>query len=230
MAGLPIGINTVKADAVLKAGQRMEFSVQSDDQNFYSSRLQDYDDKSMMVDMPYNEQRVPIIPRAGEKVMGKILGKEISYRFFAVFKKAVAGSLPLWILEKPKTVERFQERDYVRMKASLPVIMRPLDDDGSVLDRIKTSTIDISGGGVCVTLNRGIKVGNRVTLEIDNIPGMEMIQILGEVARSQNVKARGAAVYHIGIKFIELPAMERNKLVKFVFDLQRKNLRQKSLR
>lgn len=216
----------VKTDSVIKPGQRMEFSVLSVAEGaFYSSRLQDYDSNNLMVDMPFDEKRVPIIPRPGEQVFGKIVGQNCAYRFTTTFLKAVSGGIPQWILKKPEKVERFQNREHVRVKVTRPIIVRPLDDEGAVQDMVATNTVDISGGGVCVVMFNPIKVGNRVTMEIDNIPGMELIQIMGEVARCHPMDVAGVQIYHVGIKFIELSATERSKLVRFVFELQRKNLR-----
>lgn len=216
----------VKTDSILKPGQRVEFNVLSSNENaFYSSRVQDYNSKTMMVDMPFDEKRVPIIPRPGEQVFGKLVGKNCAYRFTTTFIKAVSGGLPVWVIDKPPVVERFQNREFVRVKVTRPIIVHPLDDEGARQNMVSTNTVDISGGGVCVIMFDPIKVGNRVTLDIDNIPGMELIQIMGEVARCHPVEVAGVTLYHVGIKFIELSAQEQGKLVRFVFELQRKNLR-----
>lgn len=216
----------VKTDTVLTPGQLVEFSVFSIDENaFYSSRVQDFNNATMMVDMPFDDRRVPIIPRPGEQIFGKLAGKNCAYRFTTTFVKAVSGGLPMWVINKPKVVEKFQNREFVRVKVTRPIIVHPLDEDGAVQDMVSTNTVDISGGGVCVVLFNPIKVGNRVTLNIDNIPGMELIQVMGEVARCHPVDVAGVKLFHVGIKFIELSAQEQSRLVRFVFELQRKNLR-----
>lgn len=227
--GKAMAKDLVKTDTVLKAGLRMEFSILSESNTvvdkFYASRLQDFNSKEIIVDMPFNEQRVPIIPSKGDRIYGKIISRSCAYRFVALFLKAEAGSIPVWVLQKPPVVERFQNREYVRVKVTRPIIVHPIDDDGSMQSMVTTNTVDISGGGICFVLFSPLKVGNRVALDIDNLPDMELIQILGEVVRCHPVDVAGVELYHIGVKFIDLSSNERNKLVKFIFELQRRQLR-----
>lgn len=227
--GKAMAKDLVKTDNVLKAGLRMEFSILSDDNTvsdkFYASKLQDFNSKELMVDMPFNEQRVPIIPNKGDRVYGKIIGRSCAYRFVAIFLRSDVDGMPLWILQKPPVVERFQNREFVRVKVTRPIIVHPLDDDGSMQSMVTTNTVDISGGGICFVLFSPLKLGNKVALDIDNLPDMELIQILGEVVRCQPVDVAGVELYHIGVKFIDLSSNERNKLVKFIFELQRRQLR-----
>ena len=49
----------LKADNVLKIGQRIEFYV-DDDEEKYSSRIEDITDKEIIAAMPVNRQRVPV--------------------------------------------------------------------------------------------------------------------------------------------------------------------------
>ena len=216
-----------KTDSVVKPGQRLEFSVMNDDveERTYSSRVEDIDENTLTVAMPYDEHRVPIIPRHGEQVFGKIIERSCAYRFVAIFKEPKSQPLPVWILQKPPVVERFQKREFVRVKVTRPIVVHPLDEEGSVQSMLTTNTVDISGGGVCFVVFSPLTVGNRVTMDIDNLPNMELMQVIGEAGRCQPVDVAGIKVYHVGVRFLAMDTAAQAKLVRFVFELQRRELK-----
>ena len=103
----------IKADKVLNIGQRVEFYLENDDTR-YTSRIEDITQDSLVVAMPVDEKRRPIIPREGERLYGKAVTKTCAYRFFTVFKTKAAEPIPVWHIVKPVTVERsVPDMDYV---------------------------------------------------------------------------------------------------------------------
>lgn len=216
-----------KTDAVVKPGQRLEFSFINDatgEEKKYTSRVEDIDDTKLTVAMPY-DKGVPIIPYSGEQVFGQVITRNCAYKFVSSFIQPMHDPIPVWVLKKPPVVERFQNREFVRVKVTRPIVVHPLDDEGSVQPLVTTNTVDISGGGVCFVIFEPLKVGNRVTLDIDNLPDMELMRIMGEVVRCQSVEVAGVELYHVGVKFLALTEVEQNKLVKYVFELQRQHLK-----
>ena len=122
-------------------------------------------------------------------------------------------------------MERFQKREFVRVKVTRPIVVHPLDEEGSVQSMLTTNTVDISGGGVCFVVFSPLTVGNRVTMDIDNLPNMELMQVIGEVVRCQPVDVAGIKVYHVGVRFLAMDTAAQAKLVRFVFELQRRELK-----
>ena len=64
-----------------------------------------------------------------------------------------------------------------------------------------------------------------VTMDIDNLPNMELMQVIGEVVRCQPVDVAGIKVYHVGVRFLAMDTAAQAKLVRFVFELQRRELK-----
>ena len=74
----------IKAENVLKIGQRMEFFVDNDEER-YTSRIEDLTASRIVAALPVNKKGVPVIPRKGSKVYALAVGDQCRYRFFATY-------------------------------------------------------------------------------------------------------------------------------------------------
>ena len=64
----------LKADRILKIGQRVEFYLEKDDTK-YTSRIEDIEKDYLLVAMPMDEKRRPILPEKREKLYGLAVGE-----------------------------------------------------------------------------------------------------------------------------------------------------------
>ena len=212
------------AEKVLKIGARLQFFPESAPLGT-NSRVEDMDGNRFMASMPRSDKGVPLIPQPGEQMLCKILGDGCFYRFFARFlDKGMDGQLPVWYMAMPREVEKVQNREFVRVPADYPVILRPLDEYGAMEDMIITHITDISGGGIGILDARELKPGSKAVLEMSNIPLVGMLRVTGLVVRCKPVKEAATTLYSIGIKFLDVSKAHQNRLVKFVFSLQRQAL------
>lgn len=211
------------ADMVLKIGARLTFFPLSTE-NGVASRVEDISGDRLMVAMPVNEKGVPIIPLPGENMVCRIAGTGCYYQFNAVYLDKGKAPIPVWFVRMPEFVEKVQNREFVRISVDYPVILRPLDEDGAMGGMILTKAVDISGGGLAVMNKTMLPLGSKAVLELDNIPGVGMLRITGRVVRCVKVDAAGDNVFHVGFQFLDLSRQHQNKLVKFIFAIQRKSL------
>lgn len=211
------------ADMVLKIGARLTFFPLSTE-NGVASRVEDISGDRLMVAMPVNEKGVPIIPLPGENMVCRIAGTGCYYQFNAVYLDKGKAPIPVWFVRMPEFVEKVQNREFVRISVDYPVILRPLDEDGAMGGMIFTKAVDISGGGLAVMNKTMLPLGSKAVLELDNIPGVGMLRITGRVVRCVKVDAAGDNVFHVGFQFLDLSRQHQNKLVKFIFAIQRQSL------
>ena len=210
------------ADMVLKIGARLTFFPLSTE-NGVASRVEDISGDRLMVAMPVNEKGVPILPLPGENMMCRIAGTGCYYKFNAVYLDKGKAPIPVWFVRKPEFVEKVQNREFVRISVDYPVILRPLDENGAMGGMIFTKAVDISGGGLAVMNKTMLPLGSKAVLELDNIPGVGMLRITGRVVRCVKVDAAGDNVFHVGFQFLDLSRQHQNRLVKFIFDIQRQS-------
>ena len=211
------------ADMVLKIGARLTFFPLSTE-NGVASRVEDISGDRLMVAMPVNEKGVPILPLPGENMVCRIAGTGCYYKFNAVYLDKGKAPIPVWFVRKPEFVEKVQNREFVRISVDYPVILRPLDENGAMGGMIFTKAVDISGGGLAVMNKTMLPLGSKAVLELDNIPGVGMLRITGRVVRCVKVNAAGDNVFHVGFQFLDLSRQHQNRLVKFIFDIQRQSL------
>ena len=211
------------ADMVLKIGARLTFFPLSTE-NGVASRVEDISGDRLMVAMPVNEKGVPILPLPGENMVCRIAGTGCYYKFNAVYLDKGKAPIPVWFVRKPEFVEKVQNREFVRISVDYPVILRPLDENGAMGGMIFTKAVDISGGGLAVMNKTMLPLGSKAVLELDNIPGVGMMRITGRVVRCVKVDAAGDNVFHVGFQFLDLSRQHQNRLVKFIFDIQRQSL------
>lgn len=211
------------AGSVLQIGQRMEFFLDNMTEGV-ASRIEDIQGKKLVVAMPVDSTNRLVIPMSNEHIYGSAISKGCRYRFFTTFRDKAMDTIPVWIIDMPETVERYQNREFVRVPVTMPLKVRVMDEDGALGPLTETTTVDISGGGIAFTWLKRVKVGTSVSVEINNLPGIGTLSLMCMVARCMAKETEDATTYLIGVRMLNLTRPIRNKLVKFIFDIQRQNL------
>ncbi len=212
----------IKAEAVLKIGQRVEFYLEDDDIK-YTSRIEDMTSDRLIVAMPVDEKRRPIIPAEGEQLYGLAVGEKCRYRFFSEFKGKRNDTIPVWMITKPKVVERHQNRSFVRAAVRLPIQARIIDTEGRESDLMKLHTTDVSGSGVSFTVPRYVKVNSRASLVFTNFPNIGTLSVMTRVVRCEPLEPSDRG-WRVGAHFLEIDRGTMNKIVHFVFSELRRQL------
>lgn len=213
-------IEKVETEKVLKIGQCIEITLLRDEnQSTYSSRIEDIEDNKLILALPM-DQGYPIIPTRGSVFEAKFVTEVSAFRFSAVFMENRMGTVPVWVSSMPRFVEKFQQREFVRVEMQIPLkVQLQNKDDNSLLSPIKTYIRDISGGGMRILLDKGLKKGEKVYIEIE-LPEVGLLTNFCEVVRSfQPIPEE--KIFWVGIRFIDLPNVTRSKLIRFIFKKQR---------
>lgn len=212
----------MNAATVLKIGQRVEFYLEDDDIR-YTSRIEDITSDRLVVAMPVDEKRRPIIPAAGEQLYGLAVGEKCRYRFFSVFKGKARDPIPVWMITKPEVVERHQNRSFVRAAVRLPIQVRIIDTDGRESDLMKLYTTDVSGGGVSFIVPRHVRINSRASIVFTNFPNIGTLSVMARVVRLLPLEPSDRG-WQLGAHFLELDRGTMNKIVHFVFCELRRQL------
>lgn len=216
----------LKAEKILIPGTRLEFFV-GEDETKYTSRVEDLKDKSLIVAMPTSKEGVPVIPYKNEQVYGLAIGKEQTrsrYRFMTTFESyGKEGNVPIWRVKMPETVERFQNREFVRVKVSQTMHVSFIDEEGARGEPILTWTVDVSGNGVSFLLEEPIPENTKAAVEIEGIPEIGTLSTMARVVRCAEFKRKqGDKAFIVGITFLDLPKPKINQIVRWLFSVQRR--------
>lgn len=216
----------IKAGDVLTIGQRVEFFVGDEDEK-YTSRIEDITENYLVVAMPMTRRRVPVIPPKEAKLYALAVGEQCRYRFLSVWKgyKMQDGRIPVWLIAKPQEAERFQNREFVRINVSQKVRVSLIDSEGRIEEPIQTRTVDLSGTGICFVMPKPVEAGLQAGLFIYDIPGVGNVDVMSRVARCTAVEdGAGGVSYHVGAGFEHLSRPIMNKLIRYLFAVQRRDI------
>jgi hypothetical protein len=106
------------------------------------------------------------------------------------------------------SVELIQEREYVRVQSTRPVLVITGGRGGTV----QTYSVDLSGGGMLLAGPSTLKVGEQVEFRLSTAKGSPPIAGVGTVVRADEEGRRAICFDEMG---------EHRRLVRFIFDCQR---------
>ncbi len=129
----------------------------------------------------------------------------------------------VWFVDRPAFVVRQQQREYVRVPALLPIRVKTKNIYGTFNDARETTSLDISGGGLCFANEEPLAVPMTIGLIIEDLPGLETFPIAADAVRCQAVvNNTGNTVYHVGVTFEPyLSRPLRARLLRAIAALQR---------
>ena len=107
------------------------------------------------------------------------------------------------------------QRKFFRLPWSVKVLWQK-DTEAEEARHDGVATKDISAGGICLTLDREIKVGDILKLSID-LGGKKTIHARGKVMW---IKAE----YEAGVEFINMAGETRWEISRFIYDAHKSNL------
>lgn len=113
-------------------------------------------------------------------------------------------------------LERLQRREWARAEAVRPARIEPV---GRPEDAIETWTLDLSAGGVRLAGPKGLNLGDRIILRVRLDDQHEIV-----IAATAEV-ARETEDGHVGVRIEEIDEVDRERIVRFVFEQQRQALR-----
>lgn len=113
-------------------------------------------------------------------------------------------------IDRPRSVEVLQEREYVRVKIARPALVYSARSSMP----IQSYTVDISGGGFLLAGSDMLQKGDEVDFQLTLVPGTLVIGGKGTVVR---LDPQG----HRAVAFESISEVDRRRLIRFVFDCQR---------
>ncbi|MDI3537982.1 MAG: hypothetical protein PWP12_14 [Bacillota bacterium] len=209
----------------LRLNQKVEIEKTRDDRReIYSSYIVAIDEDTISLAAPLSGGYL-VSFGIGETV--RVYAGMIAFSSEVVARKFFPD--PLLIVKRPEVFEKVQRRSFVRLEANLPVVVRVLEEvDGvpeKIPEEVKTTTLDISGGGALLVFPCRLRLETPLELTI-SLPD-EKISCEAKVRRVIEGKVPQRTVY-LGVEFTAISPRDQDKIVKFIFERQRE-LRQRGL-
>lgn len=224
----------------LQVGTKLELELfNSDGIRYENTLVSEFEwaegENAAMIAAPINEGVVfPIHTGTGIYVyfIKKKENVTAVYRFKAIITgRGTSENLALLMIEAVSEIKKVQRRGYFRLDCSISVQFRQVESLNPVhsegIPYKKALASNLSGGGICLLLEDKVEVGKLIECEI---PAGEdkLIRFYGKIIRYDRNEPEGRFKYEAGIAYIKINENDREAVVKFIFDEQRK-LRKKGL-
>lgn len=216
----------LRAGDVLQSGMRLEFYTKDDEFERYESRILKLGARRLLVTVPKDRTGESLAIQPMSDFQALIVDKTCRYVFSTVFEQeTMLDERVAWAITKPANIIRYQNRSNVRVRTNLNLVVRTVDEEGVIGDPVKVPMIDLSGGGLCFVAERYVNPGTQIGVEIRNMPEVGSVEVMGRVVRCRPVDPTGKhPIYHVGVAFGELPRAVTNKIIRYIFSVQRQDL------
>lgn len=186
---------------------------------YYKSNIENVDDNDIYISIPIKDgQYIPL--RRGEQVEVIYYYNNDIYKFYTVVRDRKVDQIPLILLAHPKEVFKIQRRKFVRVPIVCNIEYSKLENQSNA-KLLKAMMIDLSGGGMRIKLNEEISLGNKIVAYIP--VSKEQLILKGEVVRIEKDEDRKRNL--CGVNFLELDERNREKLIRFIFQIMREQMK-----
>ena len=208
-------------DKLLSINQNIELVVkQGQFEGSYNSKVADISDDQIWIMAIYKrEELIPL--RKGVKVEVLYEGDTAFYSLTTEITGRKKDTLPMLSIKLTDNIERIQRRRFFRVQVNKKIEYISLKEqiDKETKPEFKeTVAIDLSGGGLLMVLKDELKINDRLMFKLD-IEGLDKL-IEGKIVRIKYNKDGYSKT--AGIEFIDLNRKDRDAIISYLFNYQRK--------
>ncbi|MCM8901197.1 PilZ domain-containing protein [Caldicoprobacter algeriensis] len=209
---------------IINIGEKIEVVVQerlNADEKACFSMVQDVpQDDELLITMPMLKGE-PVVLSIGQRIRINFFRERGQFYFEAeVIDRQRTETVYLIRLKQTSPIHRLQRRSFYRLKISLPVLFRLIEQGPEQPDYMKAYTADISGGGMRLLTDKKLEPGQQVECRIP-IGERGFLELKGLVVRVVPC-VEGNYKFEVGVKFVDILEAERDRLIQFIFQQQRR--------
>lgn len=200
-----------------------------------NSMLMDVTDDFLYFSKPIKDGMMQNL-KVGSDIRIVYYTKRKLYGFMSRITDEIMDNITLYQIEYPKDFYAFQRRRDARIPIVLDVHYVKLKDNEKIIsntlliddvkkyyqDRmVRCLSFDLSGQGIGIVTKEVFKAKDNLIIIVEN-PHINLI-VLGQVRRALRVDNRRD--FRMGIEFINIASREKERVIKFVFEKMRKQLK-----
>lgn len=190
------------------------------------------------ISMPMEKTRLVLLPVDGEFDLYFYSESGLYQCYARVVDRYRNNSMYVLVFDLISNLRKHQRREYYRFSCALEMNSRPLQEeevlaeDNGELDLepqlpLKSSVIvDISGGGLRFVANYAYEVDNLILCRYHLMVGGESKEynLVGKVLSVRELDNR-KGVYEHRVQYVKVNPTEREEIIKYIFDEERKILK-----
>lgn len=227
--------------------QTMERSIlgAASDKKAYSSKVFDIiDEEQFEILMPMEKTKLILLPVDGVYDMCFYTKNGLYQANVRIVDRYKSGSIYILLCELTTDLKKHQRREYYRYATILDMQSRLLDADElaaaeknqiyfkSDLPLQESKIVDISGGGVrFVTKGKQYEPEDQIYLTYELLVGKKMkrFEISGVVLAERKIPEK-TEEYEYRLKYVNVEKTDREEIIRYIFEEERKNRQRKNER
>lgn len=233
---------TVGNRVELQSVKRLNFDIRdagNEERKVYSTKVYDIiSDERIELLMPMEQTKLILLPVDGEYELCFYTTNGLYQCVAKVVDRYRDNNVYVLALDLITNLRKYQRREYYRFSCALEMNSRELlkeeieslDHDRNMLQPelpLKRSVIlDISGGGLRFVSNLAYEKGSLILcnydLVVDDVP--KHYSLVGKVLASSEVENK-PGIYEHRVQYINVNPDEREEIIKYIFNQERKNRR-----
>lgn len=199
----------------IQINQNIRVTRAEGEEDWYVSSVQDMNDNDFCISVPTRGPN-PMVLNSGDSVKISFVSEMSRLEFETKVVGWRYDNIPLYVLALPKEYKRIQLREFVRIPVVLETYYSEIPEEGRQPVFIRCNSLDMSGGGIRLLLNKDYPANTRLmlkfTLPLKARP--EEIEVLCRVVRSwpdQNTK-----LYQTAVQFVKISNRQQDSIVRFI--------------
>ncbi len=210
----------------------------------YKSQVVDIkSDDQIEVAMPLEKQKIILLPVDGEYDMYFYTPNGIYQCYARVADRYKSNNMYILLMDLTSNLRKYQRREYYRFSCALEMNSRQLlEEELKNIDRAedlmvpglplqRSVIVDISGGGFRFVADYAYKEGSiilaKYTLMIEG--ESKEYTLLGKILSCTEIENRKGEFEH-RVQYVNMDADDREEIIKYIFDEERKHLRKSKAR
>ncbi|MCR5799440.1 MAG: flagellar brake protein [Lachnospiraceae bacterium] len=235
-------------DSILKPGQKVELKAVRRSRNtegeqktkVYSSKIFDVvNDDTIELMMPMEQTKLILLPVDAEYEAFFYTENGLYECTVRITDRYKSNNIYLLLVELETNLQKYQRRDFYRYNCALDIEVRGLTKEevdafeaGTTyqlppgLPLIKGVIVDISGGGLRFVINQEFEKESLVYCKYELLihGGVKNYDLICRVLSVREVASRKGEYEH-RVQFINLDNDEREEIIQYIFEEERKNRR-----
>lgn len=186
----------------------------------YQSRIEEVKAPYLLLAAPISRGTIVGLPD-GISLQVEVVIRGASFSFQVDVLKRVRLPVPLLIVSLPEKMKKLRRRAWVRVPAVLDLVYVFLKEGETYGDSIRAKTLDISGGGLLLATHQEVRERDILKMSLGLPPG-GLLNLTGLVVRVITRPEEKVRPFRAGVEFQDIDNRDRDLIMRYIFDRQRK--------
>ncbi|MCL1884940.1 MAG: PilZ domain-containing protein [Defluviitaleaceae bacterium] len=179
--------------------------------------------RMVLIHAPVENNR-PVDLKIGGSLMLRLLTDNATYRFRSTMMEyGDVDGFDVVKLRVDDEGEKIQRRSAFRFHCSIPISFSVIYSSGQQTEREEGIIIDLSAGGTKIYTNKSLHEGYllNISIQLDK----DTVVAFGDIRAKSELPRGSKYTYQYGIRFAMMPESDQETIIRYMYKIQREELK-----